>query len=152
VDVKLWQYVNYRSKIKLPCLLNLIECIGIYMFSTIHHFYVKYLDLCWIDYSKLFKFTYHSSLVELCIRRRFPSWIIPFFWYYWFLATWERWCSIQFIGWCKIWWSFFSFTWRSQFYIFSIDICITNIVVSSNNSNLLYLNYLSINPNPFHLW
>ncbi len=51
VDVKLWQYVNYWSKIKLPCLLNLIECIGIYMFNTIHHFYVKYLDLSWIDYS-----------------------------------------------------------------------------------------------------
>jgi hypothetical protein len=37
-------------------------------------------------------------------------------------------------------------------FYFSIDICIANIVVSSKNgSNLPYLNYLSINPNPFHL-
>jgi hypothetical protein len=37
-------------------------------------------------------------------------------------------------------------------FIFSIDICIPTIVVSSNNgSNLPYLNYLSINPNHFHL-
>jgi len=41
---------------------------------------------------------------------------------------------------------------NSNCFYFSIDICIANIVVSSKNgSTLPYLNYLSINPNPFHL-